>query len=308
MTGATTAPDPHRALRRAGGSAVPAARSVASGSTGERPGAGRRIPPSRARSLGLSPHRRSREGPVMSRLFTPAELEAELRQVASRRYYHLHPFHKLLHAGRLDRGQVRAWALNRTYYQAMIPVKDALVLSRLTDPADRRLWRRRIVEQDGEVDGEGGLDRWLRLTDGLDLPRERVTAFEGVLPATRFAVDAYLAFVRERSALEAVASSLTEMFSATVASERVSGMLANYDFIARKTLAYFDDRLARSSRDTDFAMDFVKRHAVTPETQAVAIAAMRFKCDVLWAQLDALYSAYVDPKLPPPGAFDPSQE
>lgn len=244
----------------------------------------------------------------MSRLLTPAELEAELRQVAARRYHHLHPFHRLLHAGRLNKGQVTAWALNRYYYQAMIPVKDALVLSRLEDPADRRRWRRRIEEQDGAADGEGGLERWLKLTDGLGLPRETVVACDGLLPATRFAVDAYVHFVKERSALEAVASSLTELFSATVASERVSGMLANYDFIARKTLAYFDERLARSSRDADFALAFVQKHAATPETQAAAIAAMRFKCDILWAQLDALYFAYVDPKLPPPGAYDPGQE
>jgi pyrroloquinoline quinone biosynthesis protein D len=244
----------------------------------------------------------------MTRLLSPADLDAELRQVAARRYYHLHPFHRLLHAGRLDRGQVRAWALNRTYYQAMIPVKDALVLSRLTDPADRRAWRRRIVEQDGEAEGEGGIERWLKLTDGLEFDRAAVLAFEGVLPATRFAVDAYLQFVRERSPLEAVASSLTELFSSTVASERMSGMLANYDFIARKTLTYFDSRLSRSSRDADFALAYVQKHAVTPETQAAALAAMRFKCDVLWAQLDALYFAYVEPKLPPPGAFLPDEE
>ena len=244
----------------------------------------------------------------MSRLLSPAELEAELRQVAARRYHHLHPFHRLLHAGRLDRTQVAAWALNRTYYQAMLPVKDAVVLSRLDDPADRRAWRRRIVEQDGEDASDSGLERWLRLTDGLGFDRARVLAFERVLPATRFAVDAYLTFVRERSPIEAVAASLTELFSATVASERVSGMLAGYDFIARRTLAYFDQRLARSTRDVDFALAYVQRHAVTPETQAAAIAAMRFKCDILWAQLDALHFAYVDPKLPPPGAWTPDED
>jgi pyrroloquinoline quinone biosynthesis protein D len=244
----------------------------------------------------------------MARILSPAELEEELRQVAARRYYHLHPFHRLLSAGRLDRAQVTAWALNRTYYQAMIPVKDALVLSRLADPADRRSWRRRIVEQDGEGEGESGLDRWLRLTDGLGLDRAKVLAFEGVLPATRFAVDAYLQFVRERTPLEAVASSLTELFSATVVSERMSGMLASYDFIARRTLAYFDERLARVNRDADFALAYAKAHAVTAETQALAIAAMRFKCDVLWSQLDALHFAYVDPKLPPPGAWNPDEE
>jgi pyrroloquinoline-quinone synthase len=35
------------------------------------------------------------------------------------------------------------------------------------------------------------------------------------------------------------------------------------------------------------------------------LAALRFKCDVLWAQLDALHHAYVLPATPPPGAFVP---
>jgi pyrroloquinoline quinone (PQQ) biosynthesis protein C len=33
--------------------------------------------------------------------------------------------------------------------------------------------------------------------------------------------------------------------------------------------------------------------------------ALTFKCDVLWAQLDALAYAYVDPGHIPPGAFRP---
>ena len=36
------------------------------------------------------------------------------------------------------RDQVRAWALNRYYYQAMIPMKDATILARMHDPALRR--------------------------------------------------------------------------------------------------------------------------------------------------------------------------
>jgi len=129
----------------------------------------------------------------------------------------------------------------------------------------------------------------------------------GALPATRFAVEAYVRFVAERSLLEAVASSLTEMFSPTIISERVAGMLAGYDFISRETLAYFNARLAQAPRDADFALDYVKREARTPEQQQAVLAALEFKCGVLWAQLDALYHAYVDPGHPPPGAFRPSE-
>ncbi|MGH7190366.1 MAG: pyrroloquinoline-quinone synthase PqqC, partial [Acetobacteraceae bacterium] len=115
--------------------------------------------------------------------------------------------------------------------------------------------------------------------------------------------DAYVAFVRERTLLEAVASSLTEIFSPAIISERVAGMLANYDFITRETLAYFNARLDQAPRDADFALEYVKHHARTPEQQHAAIAALTFKCDLLWAQLDALHHAYVEPGHVPPGAF-----
>ena len=54
-----------------------------------------------------------------------------------------------------------------------------------------------------------------------------------------------------------------------------------------------------------FALAYVKEHARTREAQEAVLAALRFKCDVLWAQQDALYSAYVAPGLIPPDAFVP---
>lgn len=241
----------------------------------------------------------------MTGLMGPDELERRLRQIGAERYHNLHPFHKLLHGGKLDRGQVQAWALNRYYYQCSIPLKDASLIGRAEDPDLRREWRRRLSDHDGDNAGEGGIARWLALTDGLGLNRDYVVSTRGILPGTRFAVDAYVRFVREKSLLEAVASSLTELFSPNIISERVSGMLKSYDFINETTLAYFNARLTQAPRDSDFALDYVKREARTPEQQEQVLAALRFKCDVLWSQLDALHFAYVAPGHIPPGAFVP---
>ena len=241
------------------------------------------------------------------RAVSPDELEARLRAIGEERYHILHPFHRLLHDGRLSKGQVQAWALNRYYYQAMIPIKDASLIARCPDPDIRREWRSRLVDHDGERAGEGGIARWLKLTDGLGLDRDYVVSTRGILPATRFAVEAYVHFVRERTLLEAIASSLTEMFSPLIISERLQGMLAGYDFVSRETLSYFDQRPPQAARDADFALGYVKQHADTPETQAAVLAALEFKCDVLWAMLDALYYAYVAPKHVSPGAFLPDE-
>jgi len=236
-------------------------------------------------------------------------MEAALRQIGAEMYHDLHPFHDLLHSGGCTRDQVRAWALNRYCYQRIIPLKDAAMLARLPDVEHRRAWRQRIVDHDGEIGDapEGGLRRWLALTDGLGFERDYVTSMKGALPGTRFACDAYVAYVRDRSELEAVASSLTEMFSPGIIGARVAGMLANYDFIHDDVMQYFKRRLTQAPRDADFALDYVRRNARTPEAQTAVLDALRFKCNVLWAQLDALQFAYVEPGLVPPGAFVPEK-
>lgn len=239
------------------------------------------------------------------RSYTPTELEDALRRLGEQRYHVHHPFHRLLHDGRLTKGQVQAWALNRYCYQAAIPRKDAALIARTDDPELRREWRRRLVDHDGEAPGDGGLARWLKLAEGLDLDVTAVRGQELALPATRFACEAYVRFVAENSLLEAVASSLTELFSPKIISQRVSGMLANYDFVSEDTLAYFNARLTQAPRDADWALDYVKQHARTPAEQTAAIRALKVKCDVLWAMLDALHHAYVEPGHIPPGAFDP---
>ena len=245
--------------------------------------------------------------PLSPAPLSPDELEAALRRIGAERYHNLHPFHRLLHGGRLSRGQVQAWALNRYYYQSSIPAKDATLIARLPTADLRREWRRRLVDHDGDAPGTGGVARWLKLAEGVGLDRAYVESTAGILPTTRFAVDAYVAFVRDRSILEAIASSLTEMFSPTIIAERVSGMLANYAWITQETLAYFTPRLTQAPRDVNFALGYVRDHARTRAEQEAVLAALRFKCDVLWAQLDALHHAYVTPALIPPDAFTPEQ-
>ena len=240
--------------------------------------------------------------PVMS----PAELEAALHAIGGERYHNRHIFHQKLHGGQLSQGQVQAWALNRFYYQSQIPAKDAFLIARLPTAELRREWRSRLEDHDGSVPGQGGVARWLKLAEGVGLDPAYVASTAGLLPGTRFAVDAYVHFVRHRSILEAIASSLTEMFSPTIIAERVSGMLSHYPFVTRDTLAYFTPRLTQAPKDVTFALSYVKEHARTREQQELVLAALRFKCDVLWSQLDALYFAYVEPGLISPGAFVPT--
>jgi pyrroloquinoline-quinone synthase len=218
------------------------------------------------------------------------EFEERLRAIGATRYHDQHPFHIKLHEGGLNQGQMQAWVLNRFYYQKSIPLKDASLIGRADDIALRREWISRIVDHDGKVAGEGGIERWLILAEGVGLDRDYVASCTGVLPATRFACEAYIRFVREKSLLEAVASSLTEMFAPTLHKTRIAALLEHYPFANDRTLAYFRTRL---------------EHADSREKQEQCLAALSFKTDVLWSQLDALNHAYVTPALIPPGAFVP---
>jgi len=237
-----------------------------------------------------------------SRRLSPDELRAKLRAVGEERYHHKHPFHLRMHAGQLSRGQLQAWALNRYYYQSRIPIKDAIILSRSESLEFRRGWRKRVMDHDGDATPDGGIKRWLKLAEATGLEQARVENGLEVLPATRYAVNEYLNLVRNRSLLEAVASSLTELFSRDLISLRMEKMRQHYPWLAGG-LAYFEARLTQAPEDANFAIQYVFEHARTRALQELAVQALRDKCDILWAQLDALYFAYVEPGWPPPGAF-----
>ena len=235
-------------------------------------------------------------------LLSQSELVARLKRIGEECYHHRHPFHLLMHEGKLTRGQLQAWALNRYCYQSRIPIKDAIILSRSDDMDFRRAWRKRIIDHDGEDGRPGGIEKWLRLAEATGLDRQKVARGEGVLPAVKYAVDAYVRWVTERSFLEAVASSLTELFAGMLITLRLDALNKHYPWLSNG-LSYFEARLSQAPADAEFALDWVLRHAQTPEQQELALGALRTKCDILWAQLDAIYFSYVQPGWPPPGAF-----
>ncbi len=236
-----------------------------------------------------------------------AEFEAELRDIGRLQYHDLHPFHRLLHGGELGHGQVQAWALNRFYYQISIPRKDLTLMANMRDPELRATWRQRVLDHDGGGEGGlGGIERWLKLTDGLGLERDYVKSLRGLLPATRFAVDAYVEFVGRHPTLDAIASSLTELFASEIHRRRIEGFERYYEFANDDTLSYFRQRLKQAPRDVDFGLNYVLDNAQSRDQQDRCLRALNFKTELLWAQLDALHHAYVEPGLIPPGAFVPA--
>jgi pyrroloquinoline-quinone synthase len=204
------------------------------------------------------------------------------------RYHNLHPFHQRMDAGELTREELRRWVTNRFYYQKCIPLKDAAILANCPEVEVRRAWIQRILDHDGTSEGTGGTESWLRLGEALGVTREQLLSEQGVLPGVRYAVDAYVNFARRRPWIEAVASSLTELFGPGAMRARVAAIERHYPWIDPAGLDYFRTRLVQAPRDAQYALDLTVERCTTPEQQDAAVAALRFKTEVLWAQLDAI--------------------
>ena len=239
--------------------------------------------------------RDARAGEAGARAWTPDELVERLRTQGGR-YHNLHPFHVRMDAGELTREELRRWVANRFYYQRCIPLKDAAILSNCPEIDVRRVWIQRIVDHDGTGAGTGGIESWLRLGEALGVPREELESEVRVLPAVRYAVDAYVEFARKRSWIEAVASSLTELFGPGAIRVRLAALEAHYPWIDPEGLEYFRDRLVLAPRDARYALDLVVARCLTREQQERAVAALRFKTEMLWAQLDAIERGDTQPR------------
>lgn len=212
----------------------------------------------------------------------------KLRQVGTSVYHDKHPFHQRMNAGELGPAELRAWVANRFYYQLNIPIKDAAILSHCPLREVRRLWLHRITDHDGLQGDEGGIGAWLRLGQACGLRRRDMLSSREVLPGVRFAVDAYVNFARAQPWPIAVASSLTELFAPDLMAKRLEAFEKFYHWIEPGGLEYFRKRLTQARRDSGEALELTLNHCTGREAQESAVRALRFKCDLLWAMLDAI--------------------
>jgi pyrroloquinoline-quinone synthase len=215
------------------------------------------------------------------------EFIARLRAQGAR-YHDQHPFHRRMDAGALTRDELRRWVANRFYYQECIPRKDAAILANCPEIDVRRAWVQRIIDHDGTAAGEGGIEAWLRLGEALGVARAELLSERQVLPAVRYAVDAYVDFARRKPWIESVASSLTELFGPAAIRVRLEALERHYPWIDPAGLEYFRARLVQAPRDAQYALDVCVERCRTRPQQDAAVAALRFKTEVLWAQLDAI--------------------
>jgi pyrroloquinoline-quinone synthase len=234
--------------------------------------------------------------PPIPRLDQPLRPEAlaEGLRAFSVSYYANHPFHQLMHEGRLTPRQLQGWVANRLAYQRAIPRKDAAIISNCPDPDVRREWMQRIVDHDGTGPGTGGIEMWIRLGEALGVPREEMEDERHVLPGVRFAAEAYVTFCKTRPWIEAVASSLTELFAHDLMRRRIAAFPEHYPWVRPEGLEYFRSRLVQAPRDSQQGLRLVQQQCISVETQYRAFQALAFKLEMLWAMIDTIHHAYAD--------------
>ncbi|HEY6424975.1 MAG TPA: pyrroloquinoline-quinone synthase PqqC [Pseudonocardiaceae bacterium] len=222
-----------------------------------------------------------------------AEFESLLR-AQERNYWDKHPFHQRMAAGELEPSQLQVWVANRWYYQRNLPQKDAAIVANCPLPEIRRRWLPRIAYHDGTANGDGGCARWLRLAEGMGLDRAEVLDERHLLAGVRLAVDAYVAFARTKPWLEAIASSLTELFAPGAMAARTAALRQHYPWISPDALGYFGSRIGRAREECADALEIVLAHCSSRQSQDTAVAALAFKTDVLWSMLDAIEHSLED--------------
>jgi len=231
--------------------------------------------------------------PALDRPLTSDELVGAL-QAFSRSYYAVHPFHQLMREGALSKRQLQGWVANRLAYQRAIPRKDAAIIANCPDPTVRRLWMQRIVDHDGTAPGTGGIELWIRLGEALGVPREEMEDERHVLPGVRMAAESYVTFCKTHGWVEAVASSLTELFAPTLMHERLAAFPQHYAWVDAAALEYFRSRLVQAPRDSRQGLAIVTTHCTTVDSQQLAFGALAFKIEMLWVLIDTIHHAYVD--------------
>jgi pyrroloquinoline-quinone synthase len=231
--------------------------------------------------------------PALSEPLPPEDLAAALRAFNGS-YYATHPFHQLMHEGRLTKRQLQGWVANRLAYQRAIPRKDAAILSNCPEPDVRRMWLTRIVDHDGTEPGSGGIEMWIRLGEALGVPRDEMDDERHVLPGVRFATEAYVTFCKTKPWIEAVASSLTELFAPDLMRRRIEAFPVHYPWVNLDALAYFKSRLVQAPRDSRQGLELVLGRCTTVDAQRSAFAALAFKIELLWVMIDTIHHAYAE--------------
>lgn len=232
--------------------------------------------------------------PELMRPLAPDDLVASLEAFHGS-YYASHPFHTLMHEGRLTKRQLQGWVANRLAYQRAIPRKDGAIISNCPDPDVRRMWLQRIIDHDGTEPGTGGIELWIRLGEAVGVPREEMEDERHVLPGVRFAAEAYVTFCKTRPWIDAVASSLTELFAPGLMRQRIEAFPQHYPWVRAEALDYFKSRLIQAPRDSEQGLHLVKTHCTTVETQRRAFDALAFKIEMLWLMIDTIHHAYLEP-------------
>lgn len=199
-----------------------------------------------------------------------------------------HPFYKQLREGSLNQTQLHVWLANEWYFQQNLPLKDAAILSNCEDAQFRRVWTRRLLEQDGGESGAGAVEHWARLSTSLGVDSDTLQEMTLVTPGVRFAMDTYINFARRAPWTEAVCASLGELANGENLRALFDTLAQHYGKPDAQAVEFFTQRASHQRKDWDAALGAMCDYFKSREDQEYALDILQFKHDILWTCLDSV--------------------
>lgn len=209
-----------------------------------------------------------------------------------------HPFQLRLNRGDLQPFQVRAWVANRFYYEANVPSADTAALTRCAVLARGRVGSACTLRDDcraepGDRDARG-IHAWAQLAASVGLKAQDLRRHRHVRAGVRIAVDAFGQFVRRTPHEAASLSFLTALFSPTLQVDRLGAWPRLYPWIEPEGFAHFLSRIPGASPRLALGDEVAQVWLSTRTRQERAVAALKFRLDVLRSMLDVIEHAYPD--------------
>lgn len=217
--------------------------------------------------------------------WTKEEFKEQINKL-SYRYHINHPVDQYIMEGKATKEFIQSWVANRFYYQTIIPMKDATIISKCTDQKVRQEWVKNILDHDLP---NGGIDNWILLAEKVGINKQDLINFKHVLPGVKFACNEYINFVKSADWKLAIASCLTVVYADEIHTARINNWPNHYEWLDKDAYSYFRNRQNEAKHEKDVALNYVLEWFTKAEDQVKVLETIKLKQDILWSILDNLY-------------------
>jgi coenzyme PQQ biosynthesis protein C len=189
----------------------------------------------------------------------------------------------LMIKGLLSKEQVKMWVKQLHYYRVNVPRKELYILGNcpLKEIRMERVKKYLEEEDDRVIGGKVGphAELWLKLGEGLGIPRGEMEDFRDLSAEYRLLVDSWIGYARDHTWLEGAAMSFDEDGGTGRTGEgmKLAEALVKFYAVPEWGLAHFTLHSELDIEHGSSTRDLIKKYALTEEQQNGVRRAVRFK-------------------------------